>query len=563
MSADGRDALRAKWARAISGAGGKSPTNAAAQLELFKAAALEYGQSIGNGLLRNDAADDLYAIAVANGLDIEFGHGEIQQTIVDGFHAAATAKPKAKANGAAAPPGKLQWLDMLPWDSVPVPERKWAIRDRVPLNQAGLFSGEGGTGKSIIELMKDVAHVAGKDWLGSMPEQGPAIYLGAEDEADELHRRLAAIASPLWRHLQGTDRRRAACALSARPGRHAVRSRQERPGRGHRPLPATLTRLPATSSRRTSASTRSRAPSPATRSIVRQVYAFAMHMQALAMAAGGSVTILSHPSLAGINTGTGLSGSTAWHGAFRFRQYLKSAKAEPGEQPDDDIRELEFKKNQYGPAGGSIVLRYERGLFLPVAGPGNLERLAREQHIGDLFLELLDRSRKHKAAQQATRKPQITMRQDRFAKDQDAKADKVTRAEFAQAMERLFAAGKIHIVPYGHPSRGGQNWSGNDCTAHCTAPCTALYRPPLPDCAASPLIPPSTAVQGVPPRPQGRRRYTDALRLDEGKERGHFRKIYCAIAQGCPKPWRKSYENKRKTPRPPTQVRSSGHLADG
>jgi RecA-family ATPase len=84
---------------------------------------------------------------------------------------------------------------MSAWDDEPAPERKWAIRDRVPLNQAGLFSGEGGTGKSIIELMKNVAHVSGRDWLGSMPELGPAFYLGAEDEKDELHRRLAAIAS--------------------------------------------------------------------------------------------------------------------------------------------------------------------------------------------------------------------------------------------------------------------------------------------------------------------------------------------------------------------------------
>ena len=65
------------------------------------------------------------------------------------------------------------------WDHEPVPEREWAILNRVPLKQAGLFSGEGGTGKSIIELTKDVAHVAGKDWFGSMPERGPAIYVGA------------------------------------------------------------------------------------------------------------------------------------------------------------------------------------------------------------------------------------------------------------------------------------------------------------------------------------------------------------------------------------------------
>jgi hypothetical protein len=54
----------------------------------------------------------------------------------------------------------FRWIDMSTWDTDPVPERKWAIKDRVPLNQAGLFSGEGGTGKSIIELMKNVARLS-------------------------------------------------------------------------------------------------------------------------------------------------------------------------------------------------------------------------------------------------------------------------------------------------------------------------------------------------------------------------------------------------------------------
>jgi putative ABC transport system substrate-binding protein len=43
---------------------------------------------------------------------------------------------------------------------------------------------------------------------------------------------------------------------------------------------------------------------------------------------GGSVTILRHPSLAGMASGSGLSGSTGWQGAFRFHQYLRSAKSE-------------------------------------------------------------------------------------------------------------------------------------------------------------------------------------------------------------------------------------------
>jgi hypothetical protein len=64
-----------------------------------------------------------------------------------------------------------------------------------------------------------------------------------------------------------------------------------------------------------------------------QVYAFAMHMQAPASVASGSVTILSRPSLASIASGSGYSGSTAWHGAFRFRQHLTGLKAESGEEP--------------------------------------------------------------------------------------------------------------------------------------------------------------------------------------------------------------------------------------
>ena len=64
---------------------------------------------------------------------------------------------------------------MSSWDRELPPERQWAIRDRVPLNQAGLFSGEGGTGKSIIEMMKNVAHVAGKDWLGLYARARPGV----------------------------------------------------------------------------------------------------------------------------------------------------------------------------------------------------------------------------------------------------------------------------------------------------------------------------------------------------------------------------------------------------
>jgi AAA domain len=87
----------------------------------------------------------------------------------------------------------LRFVDMSNWHKEPVPERQWAVEDRIPLRQVYLLSGNGGEGKSLVELMRAVAHVLGKDWLGIPVRQGPAIYLSAEDDEDELHIRLDAI----------------------------------------------------------------------------------------------------------------------------------------------------------------------------------------------------------------------------------------------------------------------------------------------------------------------------------------------------------------------------------
>jgi RecA-family ATPase len=156
-----------------------------------------YLWSIGEYQL-DEAVDQLQHDAVRDGLIDRVGQTAVQQIMANAFRPYhETCSPDEmqvmSARGIYKLPA-LPWLNMSKWDNEPVPKRQWAIPDRVPLNQAGLLSGEGGTGKSIIELMKDVAHVAAKDWLNSLPEPGPAFYLGAEDDKDEIHIRLAAIA---------------------------------------------------------------------------------------------------------------------------------------------------------------------------------------------------------------------------------------------------------------------------------------------------------------------------------------------------------------------------------
>ena len=78
-----------------------------------------------------------------------------------------------------------------------------------------------------------------------------------------------------------------------------------------------------------------------------------------------------------------------WHNGVRSRLHMHSTTAAEGEQPDNDLREIEFLKNQYGPREQRIVLRYKDGLYLPVAGMSSLERAAHEQRIDNVFLSCL------------------------------------------------------------------------------------------------------------------------------------------------------------------------------
>jgi RecA-family ATPase len=379
--------------------------------------------------------------------NIKMGPETLQPGIRDGVtikrHDPVVSFKPARVEPKQPTPEKepFPWLDMSKWDDEPVPPRKWAILDRVPAIQAGLFSGEGGTGKSIIELTKDVAHVVGKDWLGSLPEPGPAFYIGAEDEADEIRRRLHAIAA----HYGVTFKELIEGGLYVRSmlGEDATLCVVGGSGKVEvTPLYRQLYEAAGDiKPKNISIDTLSRAFSGNEIDRV-QVYAFAMHMQALAMVAGGSVTVLSHPSLQGISSGTGISGSTAWHGAFRFRQYLKGVKPDAGEQPDGDVREVQFKKNQYGPTGDPVIVRYQRGLFLPERGLPSLEKIAREATVEETFIligkKLIERGQELSPAQTShSYAPSL------IAKEPEAKGFR--KAEFVAALGRLLDQRKVGV----------------------------------------------------------------------------------------------------------------------
>jgi RecA-family ATPase len=344
----------------------------------------------------------------------------------------------------------LPFINMQNWDNEEPPLREWAVPDRIPLRQVTLFSGEGAAGKSTVQLHLSAAHPLARDWLGTMPTPGPAIFVDAEDDIDEIHRRLAAIT----RHYEVTfsDLINGGLHLISLAGDDAVLATATKSGKVQ-PTPRYQQLLEAAgdikpkmigiaSSANVFAGEENSRP---------QVQQFIGLLTKIAIVANGAVQLISHPSLTGINSDTGLSGTTQWHNAVRARSYMKSTKPEAGEQPDHDLRELVIKKNNYGPISESIVLRYQNGLFLPVPGMSTLNRAAKEAVAEDVFLTLLRRftTTNRMVFDKAGRGYAPAM----FAREDEATKVGITGKNLEVAMRSLFKSGKIWNEPYGKPSR--------------------------------------------------------------------------------------------------------------
>ena len=354
-----------------------------------------------------------------------------------------------KAETEAAGKSPLPFIAISAWQNQPVPERVWTVKDRIPGGAVTLMSGEGGVGKTILGLHCAAGIALGRDWLGTMPTPGAAIVLACEDDEHELHRRLdrivahygASFAELSNLHvlsLAGAD------AIMAAPHKSGLIAPTNLFKQLHEAAYDIRPRLIVIDN-----SADVFAGNENDRAEVRQ---FITLLRGMAIATGAGVLLTSHPSLTGITNKSGLSGSTAWNASVRSRLYFRRATTEKDEEPDSDLRVLEVVKSNYGPVGETITLRWNNGLFLPVSGIGNLEKLAAEQRAEELFLKLLAQFTRQ--IRNTSEKPNApTYAPTLFAREDEARSSGVRKADFEAAMRRLFAADKICLQLYGPPSK--------------------------------------------------------------------------------------------------------------
>jgi RecA-family ATPase len=164
----------------------------------------------------------------------------------------------------------------------------------------------------------------------------------------------------------------------------------------------------------------------------RQVRTFVSLLRRMAMDYDMAVLLLSHPSVAGMQTGTGLSGSTAWNNSVRSRLYLTA------DRDDDDLRTLKGMKSNYARKGGEMKLRWHEGAFVLDDGKLSPGAALVANNADKVFLKLL-------SAINGSGRRVSSSKSSAFAPTLMAampEREGVSKKSLAEAMARLFAEKK-------------------------------------------------------------------------------------------------------------------------
>jgi RecA-family ATPase len=181
-----------------------------------------------------------------------------------------------------------------------------------------------------------------------------------------------------------------------------------------------------------------------------QARAFVNMLRKIAIEHQLAVVVLAHPSLDGMRTGKGTSGSTGWSNSVRSRLYLDRVHNDQGMAPDTDARVLRSMKMNYGSVGNEIRMRWRPGIFVPERGGySGGDPLATAAKAERVFLELL--------AKFAEQNRYVSVSEGKsyapFVFASEAAKAGVSKHALKEAMERLINRKRIENAPYGAPSK--------------------------------------------------------------------------------------------------------------
>jgi RecA-family ATPase len=380
-------------------------------------------------------------------------------------HFVEVGPPKEKLNGAKilhhpnahtdAEKNRLRDIALKPaqWEGVPVPPRRWLALNRIPMCEVTGLGGDGGIGKTQIALQAAVrVGTSGSDWLGSpLDEVGPSVFFTAEEPETEIHFRLDKIREHHQLNWADLANVHPVCPITHPEIDPILAGLVKRTGKVESTKTFTWLREMVLDTGAKFFCIEAASDVFDVDEIVRShAKACVRLLQGLAIEADAAALLLFHPSLSGITSGRGTSGSTQWNNTMRSRLFFQTLPGAKDDDPSDRRKLLEVMKANRGPTGEKVILEWRDGLFVPPSTALTVEAAARQQQVDLAFLAALRRL----LAQNQDISPGKTSTSSAVKMMRGSTETKGIRDdELADAQQRLLDAGQIKIEPYGPPSK--------------------------------------------------------------------------------------------------------------
>lgn len=282
---------------------------------------------------------------------------------------------------------RLELISAASWEGKAIEPQEWIIEGMIPSLTTTSLAGDGGLGKSLLAMQAMTCCATGKIFLTHDTVKCKTIGLFCEDRENQLHERqsrindhyklsYADVADVNYMPRVGQDNALVQVSydkIEPTPFYHDFREC----------VLDTQAKLIVID---TAADT-----FMGNENIRTQVRFYVQMLNGLANDAKGAVLLLVHPSISGLASGSGTSGSTAWSNSVRSRWYLEKHQAQEDEEPDPNLRILSQKKSNYSAVkslGQELI--WEEGVFDLKLDQGGFIRKLEISNLSKKCLEVIE-----------------------------------------------------------------------------------------------------------------------------------------------------------------------------